>query len=58
MKVKNKVLLATLSSAFMMLGTANAESITIESNITKDIPDVVIENGEELNNAAGGGIKF
>ena len=42
----------------MMLGTANAESIIIESNITQDIPDVVIENGEKLNNAAGGGIKF
>lgn len=58
MKIKNKVLLATLSSAFMMLGTANAESIIIESNIAQNIPDVVIENGEKLNNAAGGGIKF
>lgn len=55
MKIKNKVLLATLSSAFMMLGTANAESIIIESNIAQNIPDVVIENGEKLNNAAGGG---
>ena len=58
MKIKNKVLLATLSSAFMILGTANAESNIIESNTTKDIPDVVIANGEMLNNAAGGGIKF
>ena len=55
MKIKNKVLLATLSSAFMILGTANAESIIIESNTTKDIPDVVIANGEMLNNAARGG---
>lgn len=55
MKIKNKVLLATLSSAFMILGTANAESIIIESNTTKDdISDVVIANGEMLKNAVGG----